>query len=324
MKYQAIFSGETAPNQLLGKKGVFIASLTLHEEQPDAVEKKDKFLSGIERLQTAATTLDFVATEVLNKYNFEIINDDSELAEKQALDNFSFWKTKYFDYIGTLNNLNKSWVWSELLEQENYSFCSDFTSALYNNDLEFKRRVCKTAAARIEFLMTDLNKNKLTKSFSPEVALEKSVKYILEECAIVILFRLQQYDSLFYLGKISLPIEYVATLSHEQLQNKSAEPLTVFEISKYKVITHNDRNSTCLLPKEKKVRGKTMPAERKHLELAYQSFFNSPVISSQEKIDTLLRLTFFKSEPSLNKSATTTEKPANEGSIDLSDVSRSL
>lgn len=314
MKYQAIFTRETKPNQILGKKGVFIVSLTLYEEQPDSQDKIDKFSAGIERLQTASDSLDFVSTDLLNRHNFEIISGDEDENKKKSLNNYEFWKVKNFDQVKNLKNLNEIFSWGELLSKEDYGFCFEFVSNLYENDIEFKRRVCKTAALRFDFLMTDLNKNKINLPFSPEVIVKKSIDYIMEECAMVILFRHLKYDSLFYLGKISLPIEYVSELEHTDPFFNLINTINLFQISQYKPVNDNQELVTKKVRKRNKYSPTVVDTEhfsvkKTHklnpeknsqgedsqvLRLAYQTFFDSPTIPISDKTNTLLRLSFFQ------------------------------
>ena len=231
-KYQAIFSGETHSKEILGQRCVFVISLSFQKPENLKTNDLSKYIANIERLNSAFVKIDVVLSDSLNRHNASIYYPNSN-TEKKALSLGDKWlKTPYHQETNKLKNTSPIIRWADLLSGTDYKDVLEITEAIYKKNSEFSAIVEYVCAKFVAFIC-DKRKKAITKksdtidkltdinysNFDIVKAYESCLRYVLEECAITLMFRLRNYTHLFHIGKVNDAVDWVAKNSISYLPN---------------------------------------------------------------------------------------------------------
>jgi hypothetical protein len=256
-KYQAIFSQETHAKEKIQGRCVFVISLSFHQPKLCAQESTrdlHKFSAVIRRLNLAFEEIDIVLSDKLNKHNASIYFPNNDPEEKSLALGDTWLESAYFREVS--NSLIKKYSirrWDELISQNNFDDAQLIIEDLYKKNKQFSSIVDSVRADFLAFLCrkrkkTFENQNDENKStsidysnFDVDEAYKNCLKYILEECAVTLVFRLNKYTNLFHIGKVNDAVDWTAKNNINLGYNPSNliksindNPLKVVTVSKFK------------------------------------------------------------------------------------------
>lgn len=276
-KYQAIFSRETHAKEKIQGRCAFVISLSFHQpEFPQTSAQENthdlhKFAAVTRRLNHAFEEIDIVLSDTLNKHNASIYFPDNDPEEKSRALGDAWLESAYFRE--TINSLVKKPLivrWNALISEKSFISAKEIIEELYIKNKLFCSIVDSVRADFVAFLcrkrkkiFEDQNTNKSTSvdysNFNIDEAYKNCLTYILEECAVTLVFRLNGYANLFHIGKVNDAVDWVAKntinldASHSNLiKSINDNPLKVVTVLKFKpcqysVACTSDKNK----PKEK-------------------------------------------------------------------------
>lgn len=258
-KYQAIFSRETHPKEKIQGRCAFVISLSFHQpELPQTSAQENthdlhKFSAVIRRLNHAFEEIDIVLSDTLNKHNASIYFPDDD-SEKKSLALGDAWlQSAYFrEAVSSLIKKPSIKRWNELVAEKNFNAAKVIIEDLHKKDKLFSSIVDSVRADFVAFLCRkrkklfedQANPTKLTSinfNFDINEAYKNCLTYILEECAVTLLFRLNGYANLFHIGKVNDAVDWTARnpikldTNHSNLvKSINDNPLKVITVLKFK------------------------------------------------------------------------------------------
>lgn len=258
-KYQAIFSRETHAKEKIQGRCAFVISLSFHQPGlPQAIAQENthdlhKFSAVIRRLNLAFEEIDIILSDTLNKHNASIYfpNDNPE---KKSLALGDAWlQSAYFrETVSSLIKKPSIKRWNELISEKKFNATKVIIEELYKKNKLFCSIVDSVRADFVAFLcrkrkkiFEDRNTNKSKSvdyfNFDMNEAYKNCLTYILEECAVTLLFRVNGYANLFHIGKVNDAVDWVAKnpinlyVSHSNLiESINDNPLKVVTVLKFK------------------------------------------------------------------------------------------
>lgn len=294
-KYQAIFSRETHAKEKIQGRCAFVISLSFHQpELPQASAQENthdlhKFSAVLRRLNLAFEEIDIVLSDTLNKHNASIYFPDDNPEEKSRALGDAWLESAYFRE--TINSLIKKPTikrWNELVSEKNFNAAKEIIEKLYKENKLFSSIVDSVRADFVAFLcrkrkkiLEDKNINKSTSieysNFDINEAYKNCLTYILEECAITLLFRLNGYANLFHIGKVNDAVDWAAKnpinldVNHSNLiKSINDNPLKVVTVLKFKPCQYSVASTS----------DKTKPKEKSHL--LHETIFKKNIISRRK------------------------------------------
>lgn len=253
-KYQAIFSQETHAKEKIKGRCVFVISLSFHQaDLPQIISQEntndlDKFSAVIRRLNVAFEEIDIILSDKLNKHNSSIYFPNDDPNEKSLALGDAWLGSAYFSKVK--DSLTKKYLikrWDELISENNFDDAKLIIEDLYKNNMEFCAIVDSVRAEFLTFICRKRKKtfeNKYTpidySNFNMDKAYENCLKYILEESAVTLVFRLSGYANLFHIGKVNDAVNWIAkntiNLGYKHsdiIKSINDNPLKVFTVSKF-------------------------------------------------------------------------------------------
>lgn len=258
-KYQAIFSKETHPKEKIKGGCAFVISLSFHQQEfskkntQEDTDELHKFSAVLRRLNLAFDKIDIILADTLNKHNVFLYFLDKD-AEKKSLSLGDFWlKSKYFKEIKNYLTIKYTiFRWNELILKKEFSDLKYIIEDVYNKNNQFCAIVDSVRADYVAFLCRNRKKvfedkisDKFTSfhyiNFDIKKTYDSCLNYIIEECAITLLLRLNSYENLFHIGKVNEAVGWTAKnffkldTKHDLLINKiNNNPLNVISVLKFK------------------------------------------------------------------------------------------
>jgi hypothetical protein len=296
-KYQAIFSRETHPKEKIQGRCAFVISLSFQQpELPQANAQENthdlhKFSAVIRRLNHAFEEIDIVLSDTLNKHNASIYFPDNDPEEKSRALGDAWLESAYFRE--TTNSLIKKPPivrWNELISEKKFISVKEIIEELYKKNKLFCSIVDSVRADFVAFLcrkrkkiFEDQSTNKSTSvdysNFNIDEAYKNCLTYILEECAVTLLFRLNGYANLFHIGKVNDAVDWAAKntinldASHSNLiKSINDNPLKVVTVLKFKPCQYSVASTS----------DKTKPKEKSNL--SYETIFKKNIIFRRKTI----------------------------------------
>jgi hypothetical protein len=296
-KYQAIFSRETHPKEKIQGRCAFVISLSFQQpELPQTSAQENthdlhKFSAVLRRLNFAFEEIDIVLSDTLNKHNASIYYPDNDPEEKSRALGDAWLESAYFrQAVSSLTQKPLIKRWNELVSDKNFNDAKTIIKDLYKNNKKFRWIVESVCADFVAFLcrkrkniFEDQNTNKSTSvdysNFNIDEAYKNCLTYILEECAVTLLFRLNGYVNLFHIGKVNAAVDWVAKnpisldANHSNLIKPiNDNPLEVFTVSKFKPCQYSVASTS----------DKTKPKEKSNL--SYETIFKKNIIFRRKTI----------------------------------------
>lgn len=249
-KYQAIFSGETHSKEILGQRCVFVISLSFQHPENLKANDLSKYVANIERLNSAFVNTEVVLADILNKHNAYIYYPNSNAEEKALALGDNWLKTSYYQETNKLKNTSPLIRWADLLSGAEYKDALEITEAIYKKNREFSATVEYICAKFVAFICDKRKKAIIKKmdisdkliginysNFDIVKAYESCLRYILEECAITLVFRLRNYTHLFHIGKVNDAVDWVAKSSIGYLSDCNRDLIDKLNNNPLKVTT---------------------------------------------------------------------------------------
>lgn len=273
-KYQAIFSRETHAKEKIQGRCAFVISLSFHQpELPQASAQENthdlhKFSAVIRRLNRAFEEIDIVLSDTLNTHNASIYFPDNDPEEKSRALGDAWLESAYFrETINAFINQPSIVRWNELISERNFINAKTIIEELYKENKLFCSIVDSVRADFVAFLCRKRKKifeNQTTYKSTPvdysnfkiDEAYKNCLTYVLEECAVTLLFRLNGYANLFHIGKVNDAVDWTAKntinldASHSNLiKSINDNPLKVITVLKFKpyqysVASTSDKNKS--------------------------------------------------------------------------------
>lgn len=232
-KYQAIFSGETHTKEILGKHCAFVISLSF--QQPENLKTNDlsKYIANIERLNSAFVKTDIVLSDSLNRHNSSIYYPYSNSEEKALALGDKWLNSPYHRETNKLKNSTSPLIrWTNLISTEDYKKVLKITEALCKQNMSFSS-VVECVCAKFVAFICDKRKKAIEKNldtidsstgidysnFDILEVYKNCHKYVLEECAVTLIFRLRGYTHLFHIGKVNDAVDWIAKNSITHLSS---------------------------------------------------------------------------------------------------------
>jgi hypothetical protein len=266
LEYEVIFSGQTHAKELLFSKAILVVSYVLDEsnvaKQQSVKEQKDakeKIRSTIYRVNKASKSWRFLSTNTLGGPNYELYGLSPEEAREKAINNSKYWEERNWSLVQELKKTEKYLTWGNDIENhKDFGIFRKYVGDLFKNkeDKLFTWKVVMTAADRMAYLCGSYVKKNEIPPICLELieAFERIVKYILAECAGVLLLMYMGYDGLFYLGpKVNEPILHIASTEDVLVDKKPYKlmPIKMCTIKQYRKVS-NDSSDSSVVTKESK------------------------------------------------------------------------
>ena len=301
-KYQAIFSRETHAKEKIQGRCAFVISLSFHQpELPQTSAQENthdlhKFSAVLRRLNHAFEEIDIVLSDTLNKHNASIYFPDDDPEEKSRALGDAWLESAYFrEAVSSLIQKPLIKRWNELVSEKNFNDAKAIIKELYKKNKLFCSIVDSVRADFVAFLcrkrkkiFEDQNTNKSTSvdysNFDINEAYKNCLTYILEECAVTLLFRLNGYANLFHIGKVNDAVDWAARnqinldANHSNLiKSINDNPLKVVTVLKFKSCQYSVASTS----------DKTKPKEKSNL--LYETIFKKNIIFRRKTIHDLTK-----------------------------------
>ncbi len=267
-KYQAIFSKETHAKEKISGRCVFVISLSFHQlELPNTPAQENthdfhKFSAVIRRINHAFEEVDIVLSDTLNKHNASIYFPGED-SEKKSLALGDAWlQSAYFrEAVSSLAKKPSIKRWNELVTEKNFNDARVIIETLYTKNRLFSSIVDSVRADFVAFLCRkrkklfedQANPTKSTSinfNFDTNEAYKNCLTYILEECAVTLVFRLNGYANLFHIGKVNDAVDWTAKnpikldINHSNLvKSINDNPLKAITVLKFKPCQYSPTKS---------------------------------------------------------------------------------
>ena len=301
-KYQAIFSREKQKKEKIQGRCAFVISLSFHQpELPQTSAQENthdlhKFSAVLRRLNHAFEEIDIVLSDTLNKHNASIYFPDDDPEEKSRALGDAWLESAYFrEAVSSLIQKPLIKRWNELVSEKNFNDAKAIIKELYKKNKLFCSIVDSVRADFVAFLcrkrkkiFEDQNTNKSTSvdysNFDINEAYKNCLTYILEECAVTLLFRLNGYANLFHIGKVNDAVDWAARnqinldANHSNLiKSINDNPLKVVTVLKFKSCQYSVASTS----------DKTKPKEKSNL--LYETIFKKNIIFRRKTIHDLTK-----------------------------------
>ena len=301
-KYQAIFSRETHAKEKIQGRCAFVISLSFHQpELPQTSAQENthdlhKFSAVLRRLNHAFEEIDIVLSDTLNKHNASIYFPDDDPEEKSRALGDAWLESAYFrEAVSSLIQKPLIKRWNELVSEKNFNDAKAIIKELYKKNKLFCSIVDSVRADFVAFLcrkrkkiFEDQTTNKSTtvdySNFDINEAYKNCLTYILEECAVTLLFRLNGYANLFHIGKVNDAVDWAARnqinldANHSNLiKSINDNPLKVVTVLKFKSCQYSVASTS----------DKTKPKEKSNL--LYETIFKKNIIFRRKTIHDLTK-----------------------------------